>query len=163
VTSARRLIPVVTLLLCIPVLSAAQPLAGHRRDRARTFLVLRLADALNLSDAKALEVSGIIRKADEERRQLREKRSDIEKQIRAELGRSPLDADAVSKLVAQANQVDEQLAMIPEHSFQSAQKILTVEQQAKLVLFRPEIQKQIRRAVRRRLQMRSGAPNQPED
>lgn len=147
-----RVLAALSLLAVGTTAAVAQPPPnGPRRDRARTFLVLRIADALNLSDEKALQVSGIIRKADEERRDLRSQRQGIEKQVRDALEHSPRDATELGKLIGQANELDERLATVPERSLREVQKILTVEEQAKLVLFRPELQDQIRDAVRRRL------------
>src|SRR5262249_23574904 len=58
------------------------------------------------------------------------------------------------KLVEQTNAVDRDLAAVAEDSFGEAQKILTVEQQAKLLLVRRELQGQVREAMRRRLGQR---------
>ena len=121
-------------------------------DHARTFLVLRLAEELNLPDDKALEVSAVIRKSDEHRNDLAAQREQLEKQIRTALDHNPPDDAALAKLVSQANDIDQQLAQIPETSYRDIQKLLTVEQQAKLVLFRPQLRRQIRGAMRRRLE-----------
>jgi len=164
-TPAKHILPAIACSLLLsslqPSPAAAQPPEGRGRDRARTFLVLRLADALNLSDEKALQISSILRQNDELRRQLRQQRAELETKIHTTLDTKPIDDAALAKLVASANDVDHQLALLPEKSFQDAQKILTVEQQAKLVLFRPELQNQVRRAIRRRFQAGPGRGQQP--
>lgn len=160
-TTPRRLL-VTTTISCAVLLGSsplsAQPLAGHQRDRARTFLVVRLAEALDLSDDKALQLSAIIRKSDEQRVQLRQQRSDAETKLRDGLTKTPVDQAAMSKLITEVNDIDQRLALLPEQSFRETQKILTVEQQAKLVLVRPELQNQIRRAVRRRFEAMERRP-----
>ena len=146
-----RLLPAVLLtLLALPCTAEAQPTEGRPRDRARTFLVVRLAEALDLSDEKALQLSAIIRKTDDQRRQLRQQRKETETKLRDALAKTPPDQSVLTKLITDANALDQQLAQLPEQSFRDAQQILTVEQQAKLILVRPEMQNQVHRAMRRR-------------
>ena len=143
----------ITAILLAPTSSLAEPTqTPPARDRARTFLVLRLAEELNLPEDKALEVSAVIRKNDQHRGELDGQREQVEKQIRIALDHNPPDDAALSKLVSQANEIDQQLAQIPENGYREIQKLLTVEQQAKLVLFRPQLRRQIRGAMRRRLE-----------
>ena len=61
-----------------------------------------------------------------------------------------IDSTALSRLVADTHDVQSQLASLPEATFDEAQKFLTVEQQAKLLLFRRELQGEVRQAIRRR-------------
>lgn len=140
------------LLLLAPALAAAQtPGPTTRRARARTFLVLRLAEELKLPDEKALQLRAIMQRSDDRRRELRGQRGEVEKQLKAALEKSPPDEAAMAKLIAQANDIDQQISLIPDQSLREMQKILTVEQQARLVLFRPELQNEIRRAWRQRM------------
>jgi len=137
-----------------PVRSAAPEPA---RDRARTYLMLRLVDALDLPDDKALALRTIFRKADERRIALLSSRQALDKQLRAALARPDKDSAELTRLVGEINGVDRQLADVAEDSFDEAQKLLTVEQQAKLLLLRRELQGQVRDAMRRRLgQQRHG-------
>jgi len=138
------------------VTHAASPVPAQ--DRARTYLMMRLVDALDLPDDKALALRAIFRKADERRVELVAKRQSIDKQLRAALSRPDKDQAALEKLVTEATTVDRELASVAEDSFREAQQGLSVEQQAKLVLFRRELQGQVRAAVRRRLGQRGGKP-----
>jgi len=113
--------------------------------------MMRLVDALDLPDDKALALRAIFRKADERRVELVAKRQAIDKELRAALSRPDKDQAQLAKLVEEASTVDRDLASVAEDSFRDAQKDLTVEQQAKLVLLRRELQGQVREAVRRRL------------
>jgi hypothetical protein len=110
-----RHVPLI-LLLAAPLGATSAPPA---RDRAHTYLMLRVVDAL---DAK----------------------------LRSALDAKPLDSVALSQLVADTHDVQSQLASLPETTFDEAQKILTVEQQAKLLLFRRDLQGEVRQAIRRR-------------
>ena len=133
------------------------PEADAGRSRMRTFLVLRISEALELPDEKALQISKILRDTDDKRRALVAQRRDVERNLRTDLQQKGTDPNAIAKLVAQANELDSQIAMLPESSFRQVQELLTPEQQARLVLLRPELQAQIRRNVERRLRERGGA------
>jgi len=122
--------------------------------------MMRLVDALDLPDDKALALRAIFRKADERRVELVAKRQAIDKELRAALSRPDKDQAQLAKLVEEASTVDRDLASVAEDSFRDAQKDLTVEQQAKLVLLRRE--GQVREAVRRRLRQRGGKPSDHE-
>jgi uncharacterized membrane protein len=126
------------------------------QDRARTYLMMRLVDGLNLPDDKALALRAIFRKADERRLGLTARRQALDKKLRAVLARPDKDAAELAHLVAETNDVDRELASVAEDSFAEAQKSLTVEQQAKLLLLRRELQGQVREAMRRRLGQRGG-------
>ena len=122
--------------------------------------MLRLVDGLNLPDDKALALRTIFRKADERRIELTAKRQALDKQLRAALAAPQKDEAELTKLVEQTNAVDRDLAAVAEDSFGEAQKILTVEQQAKLLLVRRELQGQVREAMRRRLGQRGSHGHQ---
>lgn len=147
-------------LLAVATVQAASP--APAQDRARTYLMMRLVDALDLPDDKALALRAIFRKADERRVELVAKRQSIDKQLRAALSRPEKDQAELAKLVAEATTVDRDLASVAEDSFREAQQGLSVEQQAKLVLLRRELQGQVRDAVRRRLGQRGGKPAEHE-
>jgi len=149
----RRIMIMAALAALLPAFVWAQPPEPHR-GRARTFLVLRLAEVLNLPDEKALKVSSILRGVEKQRRDLRRRRNDVEEKLRAALEKAPPEAGKLKDLVAEANRIDREHALLPEKSFLEVQKILTPQQQAKLILFRPDLEKEIRGAVRRRLEMR---------
>jgi hypothetical protein len=162
------MVPGVGALLALALVSSPVHAAAPEpaRDRARTYLMLRLVDALDLPDDKALALRTIFRKADERRIALLSSRQALDKQLRAALARPDKDSAELTRLVGEINGVDRQLADVAEDSFDEAQKLLTVEQQAKLLLLRRELQGQVRDAMRRRLgqQQRHGgqAHGQPK-
>ena len=141
-----RSIALVLLLAATLGATSAPP----ARDRAHTYLMLRVVDALDLTDDKALQMRDILRRADARRVTLTTQRDALDAKLRAALNAAPLDAAALSKLVADTHEVQSQLASLPETTFDEAQKILTVEQQAKLLLFRRDLQGEVRQAIGRR-------------
>lgn len=149
-STSRRILIVLLPLFLWPLVTHAQPPEGPRRNRARTFLVLRIADALKLNEQEALKVSEVIRQSDDHRLQLLQQRQAIEAKLREGLAKQPPDEGELSKLINDTNDIDQRLALVPEESFHALQKILTVEQQAKLMLFRRELQGEVRRAIQGR-------------
>jgi hypothetical protein len=131
-------------------------------DRARDFLVLRLKEALVLTDGETAEVRELIHHSEDRRRELRAARAKIEEEIRRKLGTGTPgkgDAAELDRLVGEANRLDEELALLPEKNNRDLQRMLTPEQRAKLILFRPRMQEEVRRAIRQRLEARgAGTP-----
>jgi len=149
-------------ILLLSAAARAEPPTGEGtgppQERARTYLVLRMAEALGLSDEKAIALNGILRGAEDQRHQLRQRRRALEDHVRAALAHVPLDQAELGRLVAEGNAIDQEMAGLPEKSFREVQKELTVEQQARLILLRPELQREIRGAARRRMEERPERP-----
>jgi hypothetical protein len=145
-----RAVALIAFLLVATTVAAATEPPTPSRDRARTYLMLRVVDALDLSDEKALQMRDILKRADDRRLELTQKRDKLDSKLRAALAKTPVDAPALGQLVTDSHAVQRELASLPEHTFSEAQKILTVEQQAKLLLFRRDLQGEVRQAIRRR-------------
>ena len=127
------------LAVAVPLLALADPSKGHGKDhhsKGRLFLVMRMVDELGLSDEKALAVSAALKQAEEKREELGNKRRELAKQIRESLDAKKPDDAALGKLIDQSIELDRQHAKAKEDSFASVRKILTVQEQAKLVLMR---------------------------
>ena len=131
------------------------------RDRARTYLVLRLVDALDLPEEKALALRDVFRHWDQERERLLRDRAATHEKLHAALDKKPPDPVALKALVVAAVAFDRELATLPERSFAAAEKLLTVEQQAKLLLLRRDLQGQVHTAVRHRLRAADGRGRHP--
>src|SRR4029450_14110458 len=100
-------------LLALALVSSpvrAAPPEPPARDRARTYLMLRLVDALDLPDDKALALRTIFRKHPESRVALLSSRQALDKQLRAALGRPEKDSNDLARLVAALNTVHRALA-----------------------------------------------------
>ncbi len=125
-------------------------LAGEREGRsgrARTFLVLRISEALDLDDEKALQISRIFKEGGERREALRAERSALAPQLESAVNAA--DEAAVKKLVAQAREIDRKILLVAADSFAEIDSVLTVVEQGKLALLVPKIQDQLRRGGRR--------------
>lgn len=132
------------LTLALPFAAMADPHEDGSRHhgRSRLFLVLRIAEELDLSDEKALAVNHALEAAEGKREELRTKRHELNDQIRAELEK-PKPSDAkLDKLIDQSFELDRQRAKSLEESFDGLKKVLTVPQQAKLVLLRARMHRE---------------------
>ena len=144
------------VLLAVGVV-AADPEPEPARERARTYLILRFVDALELPTQKALALHEVFRQWDQTREDLLRRRATTHEKLHRVLEKRPVEVTTLQTLVADAVALDRELATLPERSFTAAGKLLTVEQQAKLLLLRRDLQGQVHEAVRHRLRAaRSG-------
>ena len=142
--TCASMLAVAALLPILARADADKPGPGpmHGPGGPRLFLVLRMADALGLSDEKALAVNRILKQGEEKRAELRKKRMDLEKEIRDALAKPKPDSVALSALVDQAIDLHKQQEQIADDSFTALKKVLTVEEQAKLVLLRSRLRRE---------------------
>ena len=149
-TLGRALGFVLALSVAAPLVARAEPPGPPDRmdDRPgpgpRLYLVLRMADELGLSDEKALAVSRILKDADDKREALHKKRAAVEAKIRDTLAEPKHDSAALTKLIDQASELHKEQGKIADDSFAELKKVLTVDQQAKLVLLRSRLHRHFR-------------------
>jgi len=133
--------------ILVPLAAMAEgPRRGPDKDfgsRGRLLLVLRMADELDLSDEKALAVSRALKEAEGKRDAIRKKRRDLDKQLSDALAQKKPDDAALTKLIDQAIELDRERAKLMEDSFTSLKKILTVQEQAKLVQLRMRMHREM--------------------
>jgi len=128
-------------------------------EHARTFLVLRLTDELDLTDEQVLKINHALRGIVDRQHGLRKRRTDLETKITALLGKTPVDAAALEPLIKDCLAIDHELALLPDETTNELIGLLTVEQRAKFVLIRPQLQREVRGQVRageRRPERRGG-------
>lgn len=136
-------------LLLINVAHAETP-DVNRRSRARTFLMLRVSEALKLSEEQAGQVAAVIRASDDRREQLVRQRESEEKKLRAAVDKAAGGAELLP-LIASTRALDQQIAAVPDKTFEELQNILSVDQQARFLLFRRELQGEVHRVMQHRL------------
>lgn len=156
-----RALTLVTLAVLVSGWTRPAAAEDTGRDRARTFLMLRMVEALDLHDDKALELRNILRRTDERRAALLTEREALHGKLRQALEHTPHDDAELARLVEDGVRLDRELATLPEHSFTEAQKLLTTEQEAKLLLLRRDLQGQVHQAMRKRLGHVAPAPHEP--
>jgi Spy/CpxP family protein refolding chaperone len=139
ITNALLLIAVLAVPLGVMAESDPGDSPAERPKRARLFLVLRMAEELDLTDEKALEVNRLLEQAEPRREEVHNKRRELNDRIRELLDKPQRDDAELAKLVDQAIDLDRQQVQALQDSFNSLKKVLTVEQQAKLVLLRAKM------------------------
>ncbi|MGH7899543.1 MAG: periplasmic heavy metal sensor [Candidatus Binatia bacterium] len=142
-----KVILVAALASIVPMRVAADPPKGHD-TKARTYLAVRIAEELGLDAEKALAVARVLRESDEKRVETRRKRREVEDKIRESLEKSKPDTAALAKLVDQATELDKRNGLAREETYQALRGVLSVEEQAKLVLLRPELWRDARAMMR---------------
>lgn len=138
-------------VVAVSVLFCAGAAGGEggrdRGDRARTFLVLRIAEALDLSDEKALEVSGIFKASSARRKELEAERTALAPGLRASIDAK--DETQIQALVDKAREIDRKLVLLVPETFEKVESSLTVVQRGEFSLLLPEMRRQLRRGARR--------------
>lgn len=143
-----RVVLVMTIVALVGTsLRAAAEDRPRRGDRVRTLLVLRIAEELDLSDEKALQISRILKKGQERRDALRDQREALAPQLSAAI--EAADEDAITKLVADARELDRKMMLVAIDNFADMDSLLSVVERGKLTLLLPEMRKQLRRGGRR--------------
>ena len=133
---------------------------GKRRERARMALVLRIVEALDLSDEKALQVGKILKQGAMRREALRTQRRALAPELKAAVESE--DATKIDAAVRKARQVDRQVIAIAGQNFDEIEALLTPVERGKLALLLPEIDKQLR-GRRGRRRGRSGPRGGPRE
>ncbi len=115
---------------------------GRRRDRARRFLVLRIAEELDLSDEKALQVSKILKAGALQRQAIRAERRALAPELQAAIDAA--DEARINALVDKARAMDRKKREIVAESFDEIGALLSPVERGKLALLMPQIQDQVR-------------------
>jgi len=126
-------------------------------SRAPMLVVLRIAEALQLSDEQTVKLAGEFRRTAQQRRTMLAEKTALEAKLEAQLARKPVDDAALSSLTEQLVAVDRGISQLPNELWTSIQPVLTVEQRARLVLLRGKMKKQVD-GERMRRRARNRAP-----
>lgn len=118
-----------------------------RSGRGRTFLVLRIAEALDLSDERALQVSKIFQDAEDRRQELRQQRRALSSELQRAVDAK--DEKEIERMVGAARTLDRKMMDLAGDSFDAVSEMLNVIERGKLALLVPELQRQVRRGGRR--------------
>ena len=147
--NSLRIFCVAVVLLGVAAASGADADKHRDRgDRARTLLVLRIAEELDLPDeegpADQSHPQGV-RGIDAQPCG----RSDEPCPPKLEAAIDSGDDGAIESLIEEAREIDRKILLLPSDSFAEVGEILTVAERGKLTLLIPRIQDQLRRGARR--------------
>lgn len=126
-------------------LDAAAFAGKGRRGRSRgpMLVVLRIAEALRLSDEQTIKLAGEFRRVAQQRRELVARRVVLVGKLEEQLGKKPLDDAALKSLTAQLVSIEQDIGRLPEGLWNALQPVLTPEQSARLILLRGKLKQQV--------------------
>jgi len=133
------------LLLGAALAAAQDPAITAPGERGRTYLVLRIVEALELGDEQARDLSRILATSGERRAELFVERKTLGQSLRSALDQN--DEPRIAELIARSREIDRESLLLPLESFTATDAILSLEERAKLVLLLPELRRQVRRAA----------------
>lgn len=128
-------------------LAYGQPSSEASRDRVNQLIVARLATGLNLSDAEAQKLGGILKQNRERKFQLRQQLQQLTAQLRQDTQVG--DKKQIEGTLKKLQETRDQLDRSDEVMFAEVKTMLDPNQLAQFVLIMDEIRHEIR-AVRRR-------------
>lgn len=119
-------------------------------SRGAMLVVLRIADALRLSDEQTVKLAREFRAFAAQRKALLAEKTDLASRLQTELAKQSPDEATLGTLTERIVAIDRDLARLPERLWTSIQPLLTVEQRARLVLLRGKLKQQVEGERRRR-------------
>ena len=129
------------------------------RRQVETLYFLRLSETVGLNTEQSAQAILVIRKAQEARRSLAEERRQLLEELNA-LAAAGAGADQIRPKVAQWERNEARLARWRRGLFQELSRILSVEQQARYLLFEENFNTEVRNAV---LELRSGGSQRAKE
>ena len=130
-------------------------------QRARTLVVLRISEALDLDEEQTLRLGSEYRRFDKGRRELLQQRAGIEVELEEALADPEPDPRRLTESTQRLLAVDRELVLMPDTFFESVQGMLDVEQRARLALLKIKLQRRIDRERGKR-GGHAGRPRGPE-
>ena len=152
----RNLIIPLFLILCTSLSYAQPPMGGGRGfERIERFKKMRMVEMLELKEEQSVRFFARHNEMENNRRALEKQRDEVLDKIERLL-RNKADAKEYEKLFADVDSLNRQLTEEKRTFFNGLGDLLTVEQQAKLMLFERRFEKELREAVREVQQRRRG-------
>ena len=155
---------VIGALMAGAVFTYAQPkqMMARRselRERMRMLRMWRLTEFLNLDEKTAARFFPILNRYDNERENLiKQKRKTLLK-LREALRAEKTDPKTLAKLVDKVNRLNDAFINLSRREQAELSKVLTLEQQAKLLLFKSEFEKRLGQMLRRSFSKRRNMRN----
>ncbi len=139
------------ILILLPFcLSLAQPLQKREpKELIETIRIWRLTEELNLSEDQAAKLFPKLKKIREVKREFKRKRREILKAIEKELKRKKPREDVLKKEIEDLNREDKEFREKEERLKEEIFEVLTIEQQARFLLFQERFDREIREMIKR--------------
>jgi len=122
-------------------------------ERIRMMRMWKLTEALSLDEATAQRFFPILNKFDEKVAPLHRQQGEIIMRLRAEIESGRPDPVRLSKGIDDLLGLRKQVAALEDERIREVRRVLSPTQQAKLVLLLPKIERELRRSVRRAMNL----------
>jgi hypothetical protein len=123
------------------------------RERLRMMRMWRLTEALNLDEATAQRLFPLLNRFDERLAPLQREQVEIAGRIQAELDTGHPDPARLSHSIDEIVGIRQKVAATEEERIRELRKVLNPVQQARFVLAWPRIEQELRRQVRRAMNL----------
>jgi len=118
------------------------------REEIETMKMWKMLEVLNLTDEQSDKFLPAWRELQKAQKDFREKREDLLKSLEGVLGAEKPDEGKIKDILAQLEKQRSRLDEVQQRFRQKAQEVLTIEQQAKLLLFEDRFEKRMMEIIR---------------
>jgi len=124
--------------------------AKRVHDRLRLMRMWKLTEYLNLDEETSAKLFPILNRYDDQRLALNEERVGQLKEIKAELDKETPDEKKLGQLLTKAEELRLKMEKINQDEWNELKKVLSVKQQAKMLLFYRNFDRELYRMMRER-------------
>ena len=118
------------------------------RDEIETMKMWKMLEVLDLTDEQSNDFLPAWREMQKAQKDFREKREDLLKSLEAVLGEEKPNEGKIRDILGQLEKERSQFEEVQQRFRQKAQEVLTLEQQAKLLLFEDRFEKRMMEIIR---------------
>jgi len=118
------------------------------REEIETMKMWKMLEVLDLTDEQSNDFLPAWRELQKAQKDFREKREDLLKSLEAVLGEEKPDEGKIKDILGQLENKRSQLEEVQQRFRHKAQEVLTIEQQAKLLLFEDRFEKRMMEIIR---------------
>ena len=118
------------------------------RKRVNMIRMWRLTEELDLSEKKADKLFPLIRRLDKEKLELEKERNELMKNLRENLTKGKLKDSELKKMIRNLEENHAAVQNLKKERFKEMKNVLSLEEQAKFVLFMESFPKEIRSIIR---------------
>jgi Spy/CpxP family protein refolding chaperone len=117
------------------------------RERVELMAMWKLTDALNLDQETAAKLFPMLHDLNVQQQKLREKRREIVKGMKVELEKKKPDSKALKKMIEQFQENEIDMVKLRNKKLDDTAKLLTDEQVAKMIVFVPQFERDVRQMI----------------
>lgn len=118
------------------------------REEIETMKMWKMLEVLDLTDEQSNDFLPAWREMQKAQKDFREKREDLLKSLEGVLGQEKPDEGKITEILGQLEKERLQLEEVQQRFKEKAQEVLTLEQQAKLLLFEDRFEKRMMEIIR---------------